>query len=118
MGPELDDKTGTSLDAIKLLFKGTYPALLPVHYPVVDVRNLAELHIRAMTAQDAGGRRLIGAADTLSMSEMGQILRKAFPDYAPKNPDLNLNWLFGVVFGDFRPGPKVGHPGHRRQTGR
>ena len=90
LGPTLDDKTGTSLDVIKLFFKGSYPALPPVHYPVVDVRDLAELHIRAMTAKDAGGRRLIGAADTLSMSEMGQVLRNAFPDYAKKIPTRTL----------------------------
>ncbi len=90
LGPALDDKTGTSLDVIKLFFKGAYPALPPVCYPVVDVRDLAELHIRAMTAQDAGGRRLIGAADALSMSEMGRILRNAFPDYAKKIPTRTL----------------------------
>ena len=76
--------------ALKLFFKGAYPALPPVHYPVVDVRDLAELHIRAMTAKDAGGRRLIGAADTLSMSEMGQILRYAFPEYTKKIPIRTL----------------------------
>jgi dihydroflavonol-4-reductase len=90
LGPALDDKAGTSLEVIKLFFKGAYPALPPVHYPVVDVCDLAELHIRAMTSPGAGGRRLIGAADTLSMSEMGQILRNTFPDYAQKIPIRTL----------------------------
>ena len=94
LGPALDDKTGTSLDVIKLFFKGAYPALPPVHYPIVDVRDIAELHFRAMTAKDAGGRRLIGAKDTISMSEMGQILRNAFPDYAKKIPIRTLPGFF------------------------
>jgi nucleoside-diphosphate-sugar epimerase len=112
------NKTGTSLEVIKLFFKGAYPALPPVHYPVVDVCDLAELHIRAMASPGAGGRRLIGAADTLSMSEMGQILRNTFPDLCPKNSDSHLTGLSGEVSGDFRPRPEVGHTGHRRQTGR
>ena len=90
MGPALDAKTGTSLDVIKLFFQGAYPAMPPVCYPIVDVRDLAELHLRAMTAEDAGGRRLIGAGGTLSLSEMGQILRNAFPDYAKKIPTRTL----------------------------
>lgn len=90
LGPALDNKTGTSLDVIKLFMKGAYPAVPPVYYPVVDVRDLAELHIRAMTAQNVGGRRLIGAAETVSLRELGQILRDAFPNYAKKIPIRTL----------------------------
>ena len=57
---------------------------------MVDVRDLAELHVSAMTAKDAGGRRLIGAAGTLSIFEMARILRSTFPDYAKKIPTRTL----------------------------
>lgn len=98
LGPALDNRTGTSLDVIKMFMKGAYPALPPAQYPVVDVRDLAELHVRAMTAEDTGGRRLIGAADTLSMREMGQILRNAFPDYAKKIPVRTLpGFMVGIL---------------------
>jgi len=90
LGPALDDKTGTSLDVIKLIMKGAYPAVPPAHYPVIDVRDLAELHVGAMTAEEAGGRRLIGAAGTLSILEMARILRSTFPDYAKKIPTRTL----------------------------
>jgi len=73
LGPARDGKIGTSLEVITLFMKAAYPAVPSAQYPVVDVRDLAELHIKAMTATDAGGRRLIGAADTLSMTEMSQI---------------------------------------------
>jgi nucleoside-diphosphate-sugar epimerase len=90
LGPALDGKIGTSLEVIKLFMKGAYPAVPPAHYPVVDVRDLAELFVRAMTTQDAGGRRIIGAANTLSLAEMGRILRDAFPEYAKKIPTRTL----------------------------
>lgn len=98
LGPALDNRTGTSLDVIKRFMKGAYPALPPAQYPVVDVRDLAMLHVRAMIAEDTGGRRLIGAADTLSMKEMGQILRNAFPQYAKKIPLRTLpGFLVGIL---------------------
>jgi len=90
LGPALDGKTGTSLDVIRLIMEGAYPAVPPAHYPVVDVRDLAELHVRAMTAKDAGDRRLIGAAGTLSIVEMARILRSTFPDHAKKIPTRTL----------------------------
>jgi hypothetical protein len=51
-----------------------------------------------MIAEGTGGRRLIGAADTLSMREMGQILRNAFPDYAKKIPVRTLpGFMVGIL---------------------
>jgi dihydroflavonol-4-reductase len=57
---------------------------------VVDVRDLAELHVKAMSLPETGGRRLIGAADSLSMPEMARILCDAFPDRAGKIPTRTL----------------------------
>lgn len=101
LGPTLDGETGTSLDVIKLFMKGAYPAVPPAHYPVVDVRDLADLHVGAMTKQNAGGRRLIGAADTLSLVEMGKILRNAFPDRARKIPTHTLPGFLVKFFANF-----------------
>lgn len=90
LGPSLDSRTGTSLDIIKLLLEGAYPAIPRVSFPVVDVRDLAELHVRAMLVPEAGGRRLIGAGETLSLAEVGRILREELPDSAKKVPRRTL----------------------------
>lgn len=90
LGPALDATIGTSLGAIQLILRGKYPALPPTAYPVVDVRDLAELHVRAATAEGAGGRRLLAAADTLSLPEMSAILRARFGEKARKAPRLTL----------------------------
>lgn len=86
LGPALDDDIGASLDVIRLFLKGSYPAMPPVSFPIVDVRDVAELHIRAFETPDAAGRRLIAAADTLSMQQIGAILRDAFPKRTRKIP--------------------------------
>lgn len=85
LGPLMDKDSGTSLDALGLLLRGAYPAVPPVHFPIIDVRDLAQLHVAAMTAPVAG-RRLIGAGETFSMAQMAAELRAAFPERAAKIP--------------------------------
>ncbi|MBA4339897.1 MAG: epimerase [Hyphomonas sp.] len=85
LGPALDAEIGASLEVIKLFMTGAYPAVPPVHFPVVDVRDLAALHIKALTAP-VGGRRLIGSGETISMQDMAKILRADLPDRAKKIP--------------------------------
>ncbi|MBT8399722.1 MAG: NAD-dependent epimerase/dehydratase family protein [Rhodothermia bacterium] len=80
LGPTLDRKIGTSMSVIQLMMQGAYPAVPPVHFSIVDVRDLASLHVRAMTEPSVAGRRLVAAGETLSMSEMGRVLREEFSE--------------------------------------
>lgn len=90
LGPPLDARVGASLGILKMVLMGENPALAPTAHPVVDVRDVAALHVKAMTTPAAGGRRLIAAADTLSIAEMADILRAAFPDRAAAIPRMVL----------------------------
>jgi nucleoside-diphosphate-sugar epimerase len=105
LGPLLDRGSSTSVDVIKLILQGVYPAVPPSAYPVVDVRDLADLHVAAMTAA-VGGRRLIGAGQTLTMRDMALILRTAFPDRAKKIPTRELPGLFVRFLSLFDPSLK------------
>jgi len=79
LGPLLDAKSSTSIDVVKMFLTGAYPALPPVAFPVVDVRDLATVQVCAMTLPAAGGRRLIAAGETITMRDMALALRAAFP---------------------------------------
>ncbi|HZZ48858.1 MAG TPA: hypothetical protein VFE65_18420, partial [Pseudonocardia sp.] len=46
---------------------------------VIDVRDLADLHIRAMTAPEAAGQRFLGTGEFIWMVEMARILRENLP---------------------------------------
>ena len=89
-GPALDDDIGASLDTIRLFLKGAYPAVPPASFPVVDVRDVAALHVRALETPETGGRRLLAASETKSLKEICDILREAFPAYAKKIPAKEL----------------------------
>jgi nucleoside-diphosphate-sugar epimerase len=90
LGPAPDTDAATSLDLVKMLLTGAYPAMPPISFPCVDVRDVAAVHVAAMTNADAGGRRLIAVSETLSLREMSVVLRTACPERARKIPKWTL----------------------------
>jgi dihydroflavonol-4-reductase len=95
-GPTLDADVGASLEAIEMFLKGAYPAVPPVAFPMVDVRDVAALHVAAMTSEGASGRRLLAAGETVSMQEMAKIMKAAYP--ARKIPTGQLPaWLIRLL---------------------
>lgn len=79
-GPDTYDNSGASLAVLQAMFSGRMPMMPRIAYPIVDVRDCASLHIKAMTTADAGGRRLMSASNTLWMSEISAILRESYPN--------------------------------------
>ena len=95
-GPDTYDNGGASLAIIKGLFSGKFPMMPRIAYPVVDVRDCASLHIKAMTSNGVGGRRLMAASNTLWISEISEILREAYPK--SKLPTREMaNWLVKIA---------------------
>jgi len=95
-GPDTYDNGGASLAIIKGLFSGKFPMMPRIAYPVVDVRDCASLHIKAMTSDGVGGRRLMSASNTLWISDISEILRGAYPN--AKLPTREMaNWLVKIA---------------------
>ncbi len=79
LGPDPYKNGGASLSLVKAMFEGEFPRTPKVAYPIVDVRDCASLHVAAMTAEGAGGRRLMSAGKTYWFGEISDILREAYP---------------------------------------
>jgi nucleoside-diphosphate-sugar epimerase len=93
-GPVLSAAGGTSVEVIQRLLTGRPPVLPRFGFTVVDVRDLADLHIRAMTAPAAAGERFIAASDFLWLSEIAATLRSALGERAAKVPTRGVpDWL-------------------------
>ena len=90
LGPSLDDKLGTSIKVIEALMTGKYPAVPPATYPIVDVRDLANVQVKAMKTKMAAGRRLISAGESLSLKQIAKILKRSFPSYSRSIPTTEL----------------------------
>jgi dihydroflavonol-4-reductase len=74
IGPSLIPTVNTSHTSFIGLTNGRIPGLLALDWPLVDVRDVALAHIRAMTVEGAAGRYLL-AADTRSVRQVVELLR-------------------------------------------
>ncbi|MDQ3934976.1 MAG: aldehyde reductase [Actinomycetota bacterium] len=85
IGPPLSADRSTSLQAIQRLLDGM-PAMPRLGFTFVDVRDVADLHLRAMIDPAAGGERFIAADRFLWTSEVAAVIRERLGDAAPKVP--------------------------------
>src|SRR5262245_31257087 len=89
IGPVLHDDTSYSLQAIERLFQGL-PGVPRLGFNFVDVRDVANLEIAAMTAPEAGGERFIAVTQFLWFSETANILRHRLGEAAAKVPKRTI----------------------------
>jgi dihydroflavonol-4-reductase len=80
LGPPLDQHYGTSLKVIERILRGKDPMLPRIAFPVVDVRDVAKVHVRALDEPNTEGKRVIAADRTLWLSELAAELKTAYPD--------------------------------------
>lgn len=96
-GPDPYKNGGASLALIKAMFDGDFPRVPKVAYPIVDVRDCAAIHVKAMTAKEAGGRRLMAGGNTLWFDEIAKTLRGEYPE-AKKLPKGEFpNFMVRIV---------------------
>jgi nucleoside-diphosphate-sugar epimerase len=88
LGPTLTAQARSSLQLIKAMLDGTMPVVRRQRFGVADVRDVADLHIRAMAAPGAAGQRYLALADgpTISFLELAQILRERLGPLAKQVP--------------------------------
>ncbi len=77
LGPSLSNHFTGSFGLIQHLLDGSMKAVPNIPLNLVDVRDVADIHIRAMTNPGAKGQRFIASADgQISMPEIAEFLRK------------------------------------------
>lgn len=89
IGPVLSDDRSYSLQAIERMLDGM-PGLPRLGFSFVDVRDVADMQVTAMTAPAAAGQRFIAAGPFYWMSEVAEILRDRLGDAAAKVPKRNV----------------------------
>jgi nucleoside-diphosphate-sugar epimerase len=98
-GPVLGADFSTSIELVRRMMDGALPALPRIAFGVVDVRDVADLHLKAMTAPDAAGERFLAVAgDFLSLRDIAQVLKRRLGDKARRVPTRELpDWLLRIV---------------------
>lgn len=98
-GPVLAADYSTSIELISRLMSRKMPGLPPLSYSAVDVRDVADLHVRAMTDPAAAGERFLAVVgEPMSVAEMASVLRERLGERASKVPTRRLPaWLVRLV---------------------
>jgi len=98
-GPLLSLDTSTSIVIVQRLIDGMMPGCPKLRFGVVDVRDVSDLHLRAMQSPAAKNERFLAVAGNfLSIREMGQILRRHLGNAARKVPSFEVpNWLVRIA---------------------
>jgi dihydroflavonol-4-reductase len=114
LGPVLGRDRSFSLEMVERLLKGV-PGTPRIGFSVVDVRDVADLHLRAMTDPAAGGERFIAVAEFQWMADVAAVLRERLGPAAAKVPKRSIPNFAVRAMGLFDPGVRsiVGQLGER-----
>jgi dihydroflavonol-4-reductase len=86
LGPVLGRDFSASIEIVKKLMEGAVPGVPKFGWPLVDVRDIADLHYRAMLADGVAGERFIGANDFWWMAQVAEVLKSGLGDRAKRVP--------------------------------
>lgn len=118
LGPVLGPDFSTSLEVVKKLLDGALPGLPNLGFGVVDVRDVAALHVLAMTTPGLDGERFIAQGQFLWMREVAAVLKDGLGHEARRVPTRGLpDWLLKLL-ANFDPTVKMVVPelGRRREA--
>ena len=106
-GPVLGSDFSSSIELVKRLMDGM-PGCPKLYFGVVDVRDVADLHLRAMTNPAASGERFIAVSgNVMSMLDIATVLKARLGRDAKKVPTRQLpNWVVRLA-ARFDPGMRT-----------
>ncbi len=98
-GPSLSAKLSSGFEMLLLVLNGTMKAIPDIHLGIVDVRDVADLHIRAMLHPDAKNQRFLAlAGGTMSLLEISRFLKKEMPGISRRASVLPMpTWLLKLT---------------------
>lgn len=98
LGPLLAADFSTSGEVVRKLMKRELPGCPDIGWAVVDVRDVADAHVAAITAADAPGKRFVVAIEHASMRDIATILASEFGARGYKIPTRRVpGWLLKLV---------------------
>ncbi len=97
LGPSLDAHVSGSFVLLDYILKQRVIPDLPLN--IVDVRDVADLHIRAMRSEKANGERFIASCDgQISLVEIAKIIKTHYPELSSKVTTKKIpDWVIKVL---------------------
>jgi dihydroflavonol-4-reductase len=97
LGPILGKDPGTSAAVVLKMMKGEYPGVPQLGFPTVDVRDVVDLHFKALESETAIGQRYAAVSESIWFKEIAQFVLEAQPSYNKKVKPKELpNWFMKI----------------------
>lgn len=80
IGPALDDDASISVGLVSGLLDGSTPAVPSNGFCLIDVRDVADLHVAALQNPETIGQRYLATSDYTPFPKVAEILQAAYPD--------------------------------------
>jgi dihydroflavonol-4-reductase len=95
----LGGELSTSIQIVKRLLDGSVPGTPRLSFGIIDVRDVADLHLRAMTDPLAKGERFLAIAGSfMTMNEIALLLKSKLGEKAKRVPTRVLpDWLVRII---------------------
>jgi nucleoside-diphosphate-sugar epimerase len=107
-GPALGPDYAASVTIVQRFLDGAVPVCPRINIEAVDVRDVADLHLRAMTSPAANGERfLANAGDTISLIGIAKLLKQRMGPIARRVPTRTLPDWFVRLMANFIPELKL-----------
>lgn len=103
IGPVWGSDFSASIEAVKKLLEGSLPGCPDFGFGIVDVRDVADLHVRALNASGMAGERFICSGPFLKMIDIAHILKEGLGKDARRVPTRKLPDFLVKLSANFDP---------------
>ena len=80
LGPATDKDTSISLGLVTGLLDGSTPAMARIGFAIIDVRDVAAMHLAALEKRESIGERYLCTGPFMTFEQVADVLRRAYPD--------------------------------------
>ena len=106
IGPVWGSDMSTSIELVKKLLEGAMPGCPDIGFGIVDVRDVADLHVKALSAPDMKDERFIASGRFFKMIDVARVLKAGMGTRANKVPMRGLPAFLVRFFALFDPAVK------------
>jgi dihydroflavonol-4-reductase len=85
LGAPLDSNFGSSISVVERILKGKDPMLPDLKFGIVDVRDVAQMHVQAIKVDATKGERILAASETISFVGIAKFLKSIYPTCKAKS---------------------------------
>jgi len=78
-GAPLDNNFGSSISVVERILKGKDPMLPDLKFSIVDVRDVAKMHVASIKNDATKGERILAASETISFVGIAKFLKSIYP---------------------------------------